>query len=167
MPSGSQSARVLNACSTFMPRRSTTGPNRLRRSAISLIPGMAVSIIHSRSQVPAAASASCITGTQRGPQAPATKGRVRPVVESVMGSADHCFDARLGVVDGPKAAAGRGQAVGEVADAFGQDAQYGNVRLQPALGVVRVELLVDGHASHGCVAVAELGQPPVRKKAVE
>ena len=67
MPAGSQSARVLTACSALMPSRSTTAPNRLRRSAISVIPGTEESIIHSRSQTPAAASASCITGTQRGP----------------------------------------------------------------------------------------------------
>ena len=46
---------------------STTGPNRFSRSAIWPISGIEPSIIHSRSHTPAAASASCMTGTQRGP----------------------------------------------------------------------------------------------------
>src|ERR1700685_2460400 len=103
MPSGSQSARVLTACSTLMPLRSATGPNRLRRSAISPIPGTAVSIIHNRAERTAGASAAAQPVTQHA----ATSGSARPVVESIICSADHGLDAVLGVVDGPEAAAGR------------------------------------------------------------
>ena len=42
------------------------------------------SIIHNSSQIPAAASVSCITGTQRGPYPTATKGRFALVESSTV-----------------------------------------------------------------------------------
>src|ERR1700722_2176230 len=84
-----------------------------------------------------------------------------------MYSADEGLDAVLGVVDGPETAAGRGQVVGEVAAPLGEHAQQGEVGLEPGLGVVGVEVLIDGHTAHGRVTVAELGQPSLGVETVE
>src|SRR5580693_1587533 len=61
---------------------STTGPNRLSRSDICCISGIDPSISHRRSQIFAAASVSCMMGTQRGPYPTATSGRFSLEVKS-------------------------------------------------------------------------------------